>query len=182
MRKLMASTALSTVILVFAAGGKAEAASFDEASLQGPYSTILTGFVEGRALQPLPTWSVGAIQFDGAGHIVAVESVVNIAGCVILKQAGTTGTYSVSPNGTGRGEVRLTQDTVSTLKTNLCTTLNEDVLAKDIQFAFDFAINVDGLDVIATSLEGPNGPIAIGSSGQAKPQVRSAKPQVRSPK
>lgn len=182
MKILRDPVALSAVILAFAAGGRAEAASFDEASLQGSYSTILTGFVEGRALQPLPTWSVGAIQFDGAGHIDAVESVVNVAGCVILKQAGTTGTYSVNPNGTGRGEVRLTQEAASKLKTNLCSTLNEEVLAKDIQFAFDFAINVDGLDVIATSWEGPNGPIPIGSSGHAKPQVKSAKPQVRSPK
>lgn len=176
MRMLMVSTALSTVILAFAAGGKAEAANFDEASLQGAYSIMLTGFAEGQALQPLPTWSVGVIQFDGAGRIVAVEGVVNVAGCVILKQAGTTGTYSVNPNGTGRAEVRLTQETVSTQQTNLCTTLDQGMLAENFQFAFDFAINTDGLDVIATSWEGPNGPIAIGSSGQAKPQVRSAKP------
>jgi hypothetical protein len=113
MRMLMASAALSAGILAFAAGGRAEAADFNEASIQGSYSLSLNGtitFAGGKQLF-LPTWSVGVMQADGAGHIVAGEFVGNLGGCVILKQAGT-GTYSVNPNGTGSGEVQLTSEPV----------------------------------------------------------------------
>ena len=111
MKMLTASAALSTGILAFAAGGTAEAADFTQASIQGSYSLSLNGtitFAGGKSLF-LPTWSVGVFQADGAGNIVAGESVVNVGGCVIVKQTGTTGTYSVNPNGTGRAEVQVTQ-------------------------------------------------------------------------
>jgi hypothetical protein len=175
MRMLMASAALSAGILAFAAGGMTEAADFNEASVQGPYSLFLNGtitFAKGKPLF-LPTWSVGVIRADGAGHIVAAEAMVNVGGCVILKQAGT-GTYSVNPNGTGRAEAELTSELVGAPNAQ-CPSLDQGLLVENVQFAFDFAINADELDVVGTSWEGPNGPIvAFGSSGQAKPQVRSS--------
>src|SRR5512144_3196829 len=95
MRMLMASAALSAGILTFATGGRAEAAEFTQASVQGSYSLFLNGtitFAGGKQLF-LPTWSVGVIQADGHGVLDPVEAVVNVGGCVILKQVGK-GTYS----------------------------------------------------------------------------------------
>jgi hypothetical protein len=40
----------SSRILAFAAGGKAEAADFTQASIQGSYSLSLNGTINGRAL------------------------------------------------------------------------------------------------------------------------------------
>ena len=178
MRMLMASAALSAGILTFAAVGTAEAADFNQGSIQGSYSLSLNGtitFAGGKSLF-LPTWSVAVIQADGAGNIVAGEFVVNVGGCVILKQTGTTGTYSVNPNGTGRGEVQVTSEPVGAPNAH-CPTL-QGLLAENVQYAFDFVINAEGLDVVVTSYDGPNGPIAaFGASGQAKPQVRSSSPR-----
>ena len=177
MKALIASAALSAGILAFATSGTAEAADLNQASIQGSYSLSLNGtitFAGGKSLF-LPTWSAGVVQADGAGNIVAGESMVNVGGCVILKQAGT-GTYSVNPNGTGRAEVQVTSEPVGALNAH-CPTL-QGLLAENVQYAFDFVINAEGLDVVVTSYDGPNGPIAaFGASGQAKPQVRSSSPR-----
>lgn len=174
MRMLMASAALSTGILVFGAGGIAEAADFNEASLQGPYSFSLNGtitFLNGKQLF-LPTWTAGVIRGDGAGHIVGIEAVVNVGGCLILKQAGTTGTYSVNSDGTGHAEAQLTSEPLGAPNAQ-CPSLGQGLFPENVQLTFDFAINSEGVDVVATSYEGPNGPIAAyGSSGQATLQVR----------
>lgn len=173
MRMLMASATLSAGILALAAG-RAEAADFTQSSIQGSYSLSSNGtltFAGGRSLF-LPTWSVGVFQADGAGNIVAGEVVVNVGGCIILKQTGT-GTYSVNPDGTGRAELQVTSEPVGAPNAH-CPPL-QGLLAENVRYAFDFAINAEGLDVVTTSYEGPNGPIAaFGSSGQAKTQVRSS--------
>lgn len=74
-----------------------EAADFNEASVQGPYSIFLNATITFAGGKPLflPTWSVGVLQADGQGRLDPVEAVVNVGGCVILKQVGT-GTYSVA--------------------------------------------------------------------------------------
>lgn len=175
MRMLLTCAVLSASILVLGVGTVTEAAEFDEASVKGPYSLSLNGTITFAIGEPLflPTWSVGVMRADGAGHIVTFEAMANVGGCAILKQAGT-GTYSVNPNGTGRVEVHLTLEPVGAPNAQ-CPTLDQELFLDNAQFGFDFAINVDGLDLVGISWEGPDGPISAGgASGQAKPQVKAS--------
>ena len=71
------------------------------------------------------------------------EAVVNVAGCLILKQTGT-GTYSVNSNGTGRAEIQVTLEPVSTVESDLCSILDQELLAGNSKYTSEFAINADG--------------------------------------
>jgi hypothetical protein len=89
-----------------------------------------------------------------------------------LRQSG--GEYSVERDGTGSGELTLTNDAVEPVGQtgDPCPALNAGLIEELMSISFDFAISRNGLDFIELSLADAKGkPIAaFGSQGFAGPQ------------
>jgi hypothetical protein len=84
------------------------------------------------------------------------------------------GEYSVERDGTGSGELNLTNDAVEPVGEtgDQCPALNARLFEEPMSISFDFAIRRNGFDFVGLSLTDAEGePIAaFGSQGFARPQ------------
>jgi hypothetical protein len=121
----------------------------------------------------LPTWGVGRFRADGNGGLFGVEVTVNLGGCVIVRQSGS-GEYTVERNGTGSGELNLTNDIAEPVGgiDDPCPPLDAGLLEDSISTSFEFVISEDGFEFIGLDFKDAEGnPItAFGSRGFARPQ------------
>ena len=169
--------ATSCLILAFSQTAHANNAfpGFTDRAVKGPYTFHLEGVVTFVGGQPagLPTWAVGRFVADGQGNLSEIESTLNVGGCVVIRQTGD-GTYAVERNGTGSAETTLTNDVVEPVggANAPCPALDTSLLAKQVGFSFEFAINPQGLEIVGLDWTDANGVpiVAFGSQGAAQPQ------------
>jgi hypothetical protein len=92
---------------------------------------------------------------------------------VILRESGS-GEYTVERNGTGSGELNLTNDIVESVGgiDDPCPALDAGLVEESISTSFDFVITEDSLEFIGLDFKDAEGnPIAaFGSRGFARPQ------------
>jgi hypothetical protein len=177
MRTIIAIAALVTGVLMFASVGHAQ---FSNASLSGPYGFALNGTVTFTGGQPamLPTWATGTVTADGAGSLTTIESVFNVGGCAVVRQTGS-GTYAVNANGLGQASGQMITSAVDQIGTvnAPCPALDPALVPATSTFNFEFSIDDSGLNLVATSWEGPAGPLAaFGASGRGTPQEAPSAP------
>jgi len=177
MRTMIAIAAFLVGVLTFASAGHAQ---YSNASLSGPYAFNLDGMITFMAGQPamLPTWSIGTISADGAGTLTAIESVMNVGGCVIVRQSGT-GTYTVAASGLGQASGQATTTAVEPIGTPNapCPALDPALLPMTSTLRFEFVIDDTSVNLLAISWEGPAGPMAaFGASGRSVPQASTPTP------
>ena len=125
------------------------------------------GFIEGNGD------AAHYLRADGDGKLSGADVTINFGGCVILRQSGS-GEYSVERNGTGSGELTLTNDAVEPVGAtdDPCPALDAGLIEDPMSISFDFAISRAGFDFIGLGLKDAEGnPIAaFGSQGFARPQ------------
>jgi hypothetical protein len=133
-------------------------AKFDERDLKGSYAFGFEGVITFIGGQPvlLPTWGVGHLRADGNGRLFGADVTINFGGCVILRQSGS-GEYSVERNGTGSGELTLTNDAVEPVGVigDPCPALDAGLIEEPMAISFDFAISRAGFDFVGLGLRIP---------------------------
>lgn len=139
MKKLVIGAAAGALLIAVAAAGDARAQV-----AAGSYTFEMEGLVSffGGFPVRLPTYSVATFESDGANQLTDIDGVLNIGGCVIIKQAGS-GTIDTTPQN-GRGTATVNLIATTTTPTGVAGCPNLSSLPQNLTFNFEFAGTTNG--------------------------------------